>query len=889
MRNFTFKSAKKEIGAVLLQSLLAITVVGAMGAGVWAFYDHVSENAKVARETDTLKTFVEKANFVYSGMQNYAGITTEVALRDGVLPEGKRSETGFFSAWKHPIRVEATAVGGVANAGLALVYEGVDQEICSKLVSSGASGFTDVRINGTSVMGATLGSPSNTVDTVSVITQCSAVQYSVVEFIYSSNLALASAIIGTPVAPTVTPGGSPPPTGPVITPPVLPVTMARPAPVVPNAPQPVLGIPVALPGAPVPIPSFVSNPISGGDLTSNLINCVNFNCVVQSPCVRPPRESRTLLCPGGQFGRTSEFRDWSCPDPYGTPVLGAWQVSSSSCQACFSADTQNQNLSCPAGQGGGDITESRTRNFDCAASNTNNTPMWGAFSTWTVTSNTCQVVCTPGVNTWHEDCPSPEVGRVFYRQEFTCSTGLGAPTAGPVVETARTCGSATTPMSSTCSDRGVVNNVSLGSAGSFSGTRDNVTGVETWTSQSGCCVPGMGVGSSLNVVGVMVPGCNEPTSTSCAAEGAGGSGSFFGVRNNEVGTTAWTSQSGCCFIGQPSFSWFTISGVAGVPGCVGSCADSVRTRTQWVDRTLTCPLGAPGSITLQAEQSINESSPTNCSTGIATGAWTAASAWTDTGNTRNTVSTCPGNPCSRGCSALGLLGSGSFFGNEDASGVCVFSNQSGCCVTGHPNTADHIRRGVSGIPGCNVEQACTALGTSGPGSFAGTRDPHTGTTIWTSQSNCCVAGEPSTLTFTRNGVAGVPGCDRGRRVTASCDANSWAGSGQITGLRTFSTGTTVWDGQSGCCVSGQPSTVSSSFGTGSTISGFSTSIGGCNEAVTSTCAAAGASGSGSFSGTLNRATNRTEFTSQSGCCVSGEPSSQMFDVGRVSGVPGCNP
>lgn len=96
---------------------------------------------------------------------------------------------------------------------------------------------------------------------------------------------------------------------------------------------------------------------------------------------------------------------------------------------------------------------------------------------------------------------------------------------------------------------------------------------------------------------------------------------------------------------------------------------------QWLARSNTCPAGQSGTNTWEAEQAQTESTTYNCNHAAnvaAPVASTTASAWVDTGATRNLASTCkaigtPGGKCGDTCPISGGAG----LGWLDDSGACV--------------------------------------------------------------------------------------------------------------------------------------------------------------------------------------------------------------------------
>lgn len=56
-----------------------------------------------------------------------------------------------------------------------------------------------------------------------------------------------------------------------------------------------------------------------------------ISCTPNPPTCQASTESKTESCQAGYVGQTSYTRQSTCPDPYGSPVWGAWNLASDSC------------------------------------------------------------------------------------------------------------------------------------------------------------------------------------------------------------------------------------------------------------------------------------------------------------------------------------------------------------------------------------------------------------------------------------------------------------------------------------------------------------------------------------------------------------------------------
>lgn len=108
------------------------------------------------------------------------------------------------------------------------------------------------------------------------------------------------------------------------------------------------------------------------------------NCVQDPPTCRQSSESKTEGCPTHFTGSKTYVRNSTCSDPYGSPVWGDWVLTSNTCTpdpATCIPSTQTQTLQCDSGYVGQIIQD---RVSTCP--NPYGSPVWGA---WMTSSNTC--------------------------------------------------------------------------------------------------------------------------------------------------------------------------------------------------------------------------------------------------------------------------------------------------------------------------------------------------------------------------------------------------------------------------------------------------------------------------------------------------------------------
>jgi len=124
-------------------------------------------------------------------------------------------------------------------------------------------------------------------------------------------------------------------------------------------------------------PDPYGQPVWGNPTTVN-------TCTALTLCVAPAPESRTLSCPSGQTGSIIETRSSSCPDKYGTPVIGSWTQTSNTCKVVSTCVpvTTTKTTRCLKWYEKGSITQQST-----SICQEDGTSIPGP---WTVISSTCR-------------------------------------------------------------------------------------------------------------------------------------------------------------------------------------------------------------------------------------------------------------------------------------------------------------------------------------------------------------------------------------------------------------------------------------------------------------------------------------------------------------------
>ncbi|WP_372360421.1 type 4 pilus major pilin [Xanthomonas axonopodis pv. poinsettiicola] len=430
---------RAEHGFTLIETILGVGVALVISAGVFTVYQHASRAGEVRKEQANISAIADQTAKAYSALGSFADLTTAQAISSHVVPKPMVNGTVLRSVWGSGVDLEPTGVQGQSNNALKIIYDAVPDYACAKLAAATAEGAWDILVNGVSVLTA------RRLDVSGAANLCSDEAVAKMEFTYYGG---ASGLASTVLTPIVLKPYVPP--APVVPPaPPAPVPAGPPAVTPPGVAAP----PVAV--TPPTIPPITTTPTAPPSATPpSAPPAVGPSCV--EPASFNESGQQTGACPSGQIlasGASTFLQNrtrrnfYSCPDPWGTPVLNngewsGWTPSAASvclpaCVAPASTTrtetqqySQSQTLSCQAGQTGSIaqirlVTQSRTitTNYACpsptgAVISSDSVGGWAdsSYGAWQTTSTTCTAPAPP---------PAPQPPTYSYAIE-TMSTVGGA-------------------------------------------------------------------------------------------------------------------------------------------------------------------------------------------------------------------------------------------------------------------------------------------------------------------------------------------------------------------------------------------------------------------------------------------------------------------------------
>lgn len=305
----------------------------------------------------------------------------------------------------------------------------------------------------------------------------------------------------------------------------------------------------------------------------------------------PVHETQNLACPVGQMGTITQERDGTCTGPGNTIVYTVWATTNDTCQ---DPPVTPPSVTPPTTPDDCAIT-TYTQALACplgqigqVTQERQHDTCAGTYTPWVTASNSCQpqppaATCTPSMQAQVLPCPAGQGGQIVQHQSSTCAFPTAVPAWSGWMTVSNTC-------TTSCDQGG-----------------------------NSCCT---------------VQRRTQPGPV-CAAGTYGTAGeqeSFLGCLTPQTQAGSWTP-------------WQDVTS----GNCTACPPTTTETNTQWVNRTGACASGMTGSITYEAEQVQTRDVSYNCPAATPTlpaPTYTAWTAWSDTGATRNVVDTCVVPPAS---------------------------------------------------------------------------------------------------------------------------------------------------------------------------------------------------------------------------------------------------
>jgi len=431
-----------------LLSLIVVLALSTAVVGVaYVAYGQATITADAKDAATTSAAIAGRVRTAYASAATFDSLNETSALCDGVFPPsalvnaaGTTCPGGAVVAkvsrnpWGGSIQL-----AGTGGAGFALTYEGVASAACPRFVAAAATGWSDVTVNGASVMSGHTAVPA------AAALLCSQAATATVQFLGTKGT-------GAATLPTLTACVPPAPQTQAI---AIAGQMSN----VPPYPAACLTqTRTAFCANPYGLPAY-------GPWVNTASTCAPI-CVQPPPTLTPQTQSlpnQSAPCPAGQTGSDTWTQNQTrtqsvvhtCSTPIGPIVdqpatysawvnsgghIGEVNTCAPTCATrlptapwvpnpATATQTIPVSVTCPSGQTGSDTwtqAQTRSRTASCANPSAAVDPVWSAWSAWTNTGgklgevNTCVTpppVCgpAPAPQTRTVSCPAGQTGSVSQR------------------------------------------------------------------------------------------------------------------------------------------------------------------------------------------------------------------------------------------------------------------------------------------------------------------------------------------------------------------------------------------------------------------------------------------------------------------------------------------
>ena len=159
----------EQSGRSMVEMLGVLAIIGVLSVGGIAGYSKAMTKFKITKTFDQVSMLVANIRTLYSGQRDYAGLSTDIAYKLGVVPAemvGSDSET-LVNAFQGKVAIAAATYNGIANASFGIAYSNLGSEACVQIVTSdwgsgSSSGFVGMNVETFDGTGdVTVGTPAS--------------------------------------------------------------------------------------------------------------------------------------------------------------------------------------------------------------------------------------------------------------------------------------------------------------------------------------------------------------------------------------------------------------------------------------------------------------------------------------------------------------------------------------------------------------------------------------------------------------------------------------------------------------------------------------------------------------------------------------------------------
>ncbi len=151
MRNF---NQTEQSGRSMVEMLGVLAIIGVLSVGGISGYSKAMAKYKASKAMDQLSLLIANIRTAYSTMSNYSGLTDETARQYAIASRDMYqtgNSTALVNAFGGKLEIKSTKYNGIADAGFAIAYSGLNDEACIQLATAdwGTGGLATVKVSTT--------------------------------------------------------------------------------------------------------------------------------------------------------------------------------------------------------------------------------------------------------------------------------------------------------------------------------------------------------------------------------------------------------------------------------------------------------------------------------------------------------------------------------------------------------------------------------------------------------------------------------------------------------------------------------------------------------------------------------------------------------------------
>jgi Tfp pilus assembly protein PilE len=165
-------SQATQHGFGLLEVILAVGAAALLAGGTFVLYQTTSNRSNVRAEQANIQQIAANTSHQYGALGSYAGLSTPTAISQGLIPASMIHDGAALNRWDSTVTLRPSAISGVANAGMDIIYASVPKRACAMLAIAAGAGMSDVKISPVSSKSGQSVMRGNTLDRAAISSAC---------------------------------------------------------------------------------------------------------------------------------------------------------------------------------------------------------------------------------------------------------------------------------------------------------------------------------------------------------------------------------------------------------------------------------------------------------------------------------------------------------------------------------------------------------------------------------------------------------------------------------------------------------------------------------------------------------------------------------------------